>query len=427
MDKVVKIIAHEMKAAAAIRFPGLVLGETLIKQGSSREGLKVCDPLEFDFILPFRLEGVRMEESKTFDCHGNSLPGLFKQRVINCCSLPSWMRKYDVLEDFDGDTYINTSNFQRRVFTSLLDQSEDKINRQLRRMTSLSSDKCRVIRRVNPPTLKIRIDNNVEFKKVSRYIAQLQIGRGFHSASYRSIEADLVPGMCLSSDPVPDLHTFHDFHQSLESKSTFYSEKKMSCVRYGIMKWVSKKNPDIPESEKEFLWRNSTCGYEKHIFDVARRNQSRRYVMTACRLLKGALNKSKLYFTSQLGCIVNSYHLKNVCLYCILFLTILSEKNTLSGVKEALGYFVKYLEISIETGYLPHFFHGNKYLHVMFPGSPFEEEVESYNLFASKDPETLRQARYSLSRFLRSLSGLYMEEWRLNPEKIELYRDLCRV
>jgi hypothetical protein len=149
--------------------------------------------------------------------------------------------------------------------------------------------------------------------------------------------------------------------------------------------------------------------------------------MTACRLLKGALSKPQHYSTKQLGSIVNSYHLKNICLYCILFLTILRKKNTLSGVKEALGYFVKYLELSIKTGYLPHFFHGNKYLHVMFPGSPFEEEVEDYNLFASKDPETLRQARCSFPQFLQSLRGLYMGECQLNPEKIELYRNLCRV
>jgi hypothetical protein len=193
------------------------------------------------------------------------------------------------------------------------------------------------------------------------------------------------------------------------------------------MKWVSKKNPDIPESEREFLWRNSTCGYEKHIFDVARRKQSQRYVMTACRLLKGALTEFNLNSTNQLGNIVNSYHLKNVCLYCILFLTIPRNKNTLSGVKEALGYFVKYLEISIETGYLPHFFHGNPYLHVMFPGSPFEEEVEGYNLFASKDPETLRQARCSFPQFLQSLSGLHTEECLLTSNKIKLYRDLCHV
>jgi hypothetical protein len=417
MDKVVKIIAREMKAAADIRFPGLVLDEKLIKQGSSREGLKVCDALEFDFILPFCLEGVQMEETEAFDRYGHSLPGLFKQRVVDSYYLPSWMRKYGLIGDSYGDTYINTSNFQRKVFTSLFDQAEDKINRQLRAMTAQSYDRCSVVRSVSPPTLKIRIEINAELKKLVPYVIRLESASA-KDASYRYVEADLVPGMCLSSDRVPDPYTVHDVHQS---------HTAMLCERYGVMKWVSKKNPDIPESEKEFLWRNSTCGYEKHILDVARRNQSQRYVMTACRLLKGALCGFKSTSIDQLGSVVKSYHLKNICFYCILFLTIPSKEKTLSGVTEALGYFVKYLKLSIEEGYLPHFFHGNPYLHTMFPGSPFEEEVEGYNLFASKDPETLRQARYSLPRFLQSLNGLYREERLLDPDKVNLYRDLCRV
>ncbi|XP_056004836.1 uncharacterized protein LOC125659950 isoform X1 [Ostrea edulis] len=431
MDKVVKIIAREMKAAAAIQFPGLVLDETFIKQGSSREGLKVCDPLEFDFILPFRIEGVRMVETKAFNCYGNSLPGLFKQRVVSHYNLSSWMIKYGLLEDSNGDTYINTSNFHTRVFTSLLDKSEAEINRQLRRLTAHSSDRCRVVRRVNPPTLKIVIRNNIELEGVGYYVARLQGSYGktvsVKSIHVSDVEADLVPGLCLSSDTVPDPYAVHDFHQCHIAKSTISADEQMSCKRYGVMKWVNKVNPNIPESERKFLWRNSTCGYEKHILDVARRNRSQRYVMTACRLLKGALREFQPNSTNQLGSVVNSYHLKNICFYCILFLTIPSKENTLSGVKEALGYFVKYLELSIQEGYLPHFFYGNPYIDIMFPGSPFEKEVETYNLFASKDPKTMRQTLYSLPRFLQPLSGLYMKEWMLDSDKIRLYKDLLLI
>ncbi|XP_056004829.1 uncharacterized protein LOC125659948 isoform X1 [Ostrea edulis] len=426
MDKVVKIIAREMKTAAAIQFPGLVLEESLIKQGSSREGLKVCDPLEFDFILPFRIEGVRMVETKAFNCYGNPLPGLFKQRVVSHYNLPSWMMKHDLLKDCNGDRYINTSNFHRKVFTSLFDQSEVKLNQQFRSLTALSSDRCRVVRSVRPPTLKIRIKDNIELKRLGQYAVVLQSASG-ENVSRISVEADLVPGLCLSSDTVPDPYTVHDFHQCHKVESTISSDEQMPCERYGVMKYVNKGKSDIPESEREFFWRNSTCGYEKHILDVARRNQSQRYVMTACRLLKGALLEFQPNSTNQLGSVVNSYHLKNICFYCILFLTIPSKENTLSGVKEALGYFVKYLELSIEEGYLPHFFYGNPYINIMFLGSPFEKEVEAYNLFASKDPETMHQARYSLSRFLQPLSGLYMKEWMLDSDKIRVYRDLLLI
>lgn len=40
-----------MRKAAIRLFPGLAIGKTLRKQGNSKEGLKVCDPLEFDVLF----------------------------------------------------------------------------------------------------------------------------------------------------------------------------------------------------------------------------------------------------------------------------------------------------------------------------------------------------------------------------------------
>lgn len=145
--------------------------------------------------------------------------------------------------------------------------------------------------------------------------------------------------------------------------------------------------------------------------------------MTACRLLKGALSKFPSDSTEQLGSVLKSYHLKHITLYCILFLTIPRE-NKLSSVREALGYFVKYLKLSLNAENLPHFFYGNPWFGLVLPGSPFEREKVKYNLLATKDPETLRQARYSLSRFLQTLEGLYYEDLWLDSEKIKLFEDL---
>lgn len=92
IDIVMKDVVRQMKMTASGRFPGLVLEDNLIKQGSSREGLKVCDPFEFDYILPFSIEGLTLTQTAIHDCYGNKVPGLFKYRIQNSCwKIPSWM------------------------------------------------------------------------------------------------------------------------------------------------------------------------------------------------------------------------------------------------------------------------------------------------------------------------------------------------
>lgn len=117
-----------MRKAAIKRFPGLAIGKTLRKQGSSREGLKVCDPLEFDLLLPFLLENVKTNNDAVFDYNGCIIPGLFKMKIMNPDKLPSWWRKCELLYEERGKTYINTSNFHKKVFASLLDQTREGIN-----------------------------------------------------------------------------------------------------------------------------------------------------------------------------------------------------------------------------------------------------------------------------------------------------------
>ncbi|XP_062597025.1 uncharacterized protein LOC134258466 isoform X2 [Saccostrea cucullata] len=420
MGNVIRVIAREMKKAANIRFPGLVLHDTFIKQGSSREGLKVCDPLEFDFILPFRIDGLKTKKEDVFDRYGKVLPGLFKEKIIDTDKVLPWMRNKSILEDELGGTYINTNNFQKKVFTSLLDESRDEINKQLQRMT-IPGENYQMIRSVNAPNLKITI--RVNSRSGLKRLAKMQL-ESFEGVNVIVLEADLVPALCLSSDTVPDPYTVHDFHQCYHYHPTSYNDRQMACERYGIMKWVSESNQFISSNNRYILWRNSTCGYEKHILDVARRNLSQRYILTACRLLKGALrnfNRNSLG-ESQIDSVVKSYHLKNICLYCILFLTIPSKEKQLSGVKEALGYFIRYLQLSLNAEFLPHFFCGNPYIELMFPWSSFEEET--YNLFSFKDPQTLRQARLNFPKFLKTIKGLYYDEWMLDSEKVKLFEDL---
>lgn len=447
IDIVMKDVVRQMKMTASGRFPGLVLEDNLIKQGSSREGLKVCDPFEFDYILPFSIEGLTLTQTAIHDCYGNKVPGLFKYRIQNSCwKIPSWMEKHAMIEYsmYGSERFINTRNFQREVLTSLVDKAVSGLT-CINKNTQLTHSKYNnysIYRSVDPPTLKLTIQVDKLFG-LHGLKSIVQSESKTLSKDKITIDIDLVPAMVLAYDVIPDPYTVNNFHQSLEnypkgwcrkfvrifsssevSDKTEQGARMMYCIRYGVMKWVNKKNRAIRGVEKDVLWRESTCGYEKHIFDTARRSQSQRYVMTACRLLKGALSKFPSDSTEQLGSVLKSYHLKHITLYCILFLTIPREENKLSSVREALGYFVKYLKLSLNAENLPHFFYGNPWLGLMLPGSPFEREEAKYNLLATKDTETLHQARYSLSRFLQTLEGLYYKDWLLDNEKIKPFEDL---
>lgn len=160
IDKVMKDVVRQMKMTASKRFPGLVLEDNLIKQGSSREGLKVCDPYEFDYILPFRIEGLTLTKVAINDCDGNIVPGLFKH-MIKYWNKPTWMERHKVIE-FSGYglEFINTRNFQREVFTSLVDSSvSELINKNY--YSKYNSYSIR--RSVDPPTLKITIQVDKSF------------------------------------------------------------------------------------------------------------------------------------------------------------------------------------------------------------------------------------------------------------------------
>lgn len=414
VDRILKIVACEMRKAANKRFPGLVLSGTLKKQGSSREGLKVCDPLEFDVLLPFHLENVQTRNDVVFDRYGCIIPGLFKMEIINPEKLPLWWRKCELLSCVQEKVYINTSHFQKKVFASLLDQIRGDINKRLKIWTENSINKqFKMVRQVNSPNLKLKLkirsqNGLIDFKN-GLYLLEQQCSLHSLNVNQIDLEIDLVPSILQSAEQFP---------------STLLNEKgSIPCERYGVLKWVNKRNDHIPKENGDLIWRSSTCGYEKCIFDIAQKNPSQLYVMTACRLLKWALQNVA---NNQLGSVIGSYHLKNLCMYCILFLTIPSEQNRLSGVTEAMGYFIEFIRISLEAKYLPYFFFGNPYLHDMIPGCTFGTERATYNMFAKNSATTLIHARLGFMKLTRKLHGLYMKRGQLDKKKIKLFAGLLR-
>lgn len=287
VDRVLKIVVCEMREAANKRFPGLALLGTLKKQGSSREGLKVCDPLEFDVLLPFHLEDVQTKNDIVCDSSGRIMPGLFKMEIINYDDMPSWWRKCELLflDHNQKKTYLNTSYFQKKVFASLLDQTREEINKRFKKFKGNADDVTyALVRSVISPSLKITIQvrsqNGLrDFQNVILHSGDtFSRPKRFGSLNQVNLEIDLVPGMLLSNDEYPK--------DMSNQKGFFY------CERYGVMKWVNKHNPTIEDGN--LIWRNSTCGYEKYMFDMAQRNS------TLCddglQIDKGGITKTCIRF-----------------------------------------------------------------------------------------------------------------------------------
>ena len=370
-------------------YDGLNMSAVPLKQGSSREGLKVMKADEFDCIIEFEISGVQMEWEPLYGMSGHEVPGLLKLRLQGH-SYPQWITKYEIVS---GNGYVNTTQLQGKVFASILDQALSKINLNLANesASSYNVDQYTVKRSVKIPNLELTVckANNSLFSKEEIF------------------SIDFVPGILIKRDDIPDPYT-----------SKEYSVTRMSCDRHAVMKWqnVNKKNPDIHEDNYKLCFSNSTSGYEKQVFDVARRNSSQRYILTACRVLKTYLKNTRS--PNQLSSLISSYHIKNACMYCILLLTVPSDNNTLIGVKQALGYMVYFLKQAIEKKYLPHFFHGNPWVLVMFPEFPTSGESTPYNLLETTNSETHTQGGVGFKQALRELHGLYDEQCDLDGEYI---------
>lgn len=412
-DKVLEVIVGEMVKVANDRFPGLHIGGTLKKQGSSREGLKVCDALEFDLLLPFYIEDVCMVERVIYDANGSPIPGLIKMEIINYLKFPSWGAKYNLLYRENEKTYINARNLQTRVFTSILAQVKHRFNIRLKKVTKNTYNEYSIVVKPESPNLKITIkvkskDGLDDFKNL------LDSGYNNEDSSDLNevnVEIDLVPGFLLSTDTY-----------------TCYADndRVVSCERYGVIKWLKEGDLNISSEDGDLIWRNSSCGYEKCIFDIAQKNLNQLYIMTACIVLKGSLRQFEPESTDKLRNILHSYHLKILCHFGILFLSIREQEPTISSVTEALGYLMEFLRRSLNAESLPHFFLGNPHLDFMFPGSCFGNE-RKFNMFAKHSPESLHQARLQFSCFAYKLRNLYREKNLLDLNKIELFAGLLRV
>ena len=249
------------------------------------------------------------------------------------------LAKADVFTEKGSEIYLNSRNLHEKVFLSLIDSATSEVERLIDAAeTSGSPAKFRIKRQINPPSINLtfiitssapNVDVRYSFMGMARRVVSLMQESAdsrcqSESASWYQIDVDVVPGLQISLDTVP---------------SPFNPTETMDCPLYAVFKWRNESQRSARAFEDpKIIWRFCTSGYEKHIMDVAQIKPSQRYILNACRIVK-AYVKSPSLKTTQFGHLMKSYYLKTIAMYCILYVTVINGKQ-LSGVREALGYFI---------------------------------------------------------------------------------------
>ncbi|XP_076109221.1 uncharacterized protein LOC143078146 [Mytilus galloprovincialis] len=420
VDSVLEKILLILKKYANEEYEGLIIHGSL-KQGSSREGLKVNDALEFDCLVHFEIEGMQATKCPVFDYSGELMPEFIKLRVENpeyLLRIYPWLLRCKILTiaELNGtNCYINTKNLQEKVFKALIDKTREHIFNRL-------PPEDRIIytyrRSIKPPsfTIQIGLDREISYAGGLYTRVTLESAKLPGQRKTQTLDIDIVPALLLRKDYVPNPYTVNIRN----------GEKEMTCAVYGVMKWAHRLLESELTIDRVYIWRESTCGYEKLISDVGRRNPSQRYVMTACRIVKSYVTgiKSNRRETNQLHCVAVSYFLKNIYFHCIALLTVPRKAKSLSGVKEALGYFLQFFELCIKSRNLPHFFYGNPWVHVMIPNCTFGSNKPEKNLYGRICKNTFTNAERAFRIMLQDLKGLYTEFDSLDPDRVGPFKEL---
>ncbi|KAL3886746.1 hypothetical protein ACJMK2_026723 [Sinanodonta woodiana] len=367
VDHVLKEILVEINKRAS-KFEGLVF-DRYRKQGSAREGLKIRAADEFDVLLEYHIEGLRIQPESI-----SGIPGLGKMKILNPDRevenrYATWLRK-EIIHEHMGSYYLNSRMIHQTVFESLLDQSRENITSSDRQKVSFV-----IARSMNQPSVNLTI-------KITQKAA------GFWGVPDIPdvIDIDVVPAMIIYTEKAKGTRGF------------------IECPRYAVVKWMDENQAKSSNFDNAaMIWRLCTSGYEKHYMDLARNDKEKRYIMTACRIIKTFMSKEKEKSRKNqpplpISTFLRSFYLKNIAFYCMLF------TKSLSGVNEALGNFLGFLKASLETGNLPQFFHGNNFLKEDFPSCA---QGGRFNLFENTSPDTLINVRRSFAEVLSRLSGMY--------------------
>ncbi|KAL4239008.1 hypothetical protein ACF0H5_003712 [Mactra antiquata] len=382
VEEVLVKLLDEMKVRARAQFQGLRI-DKYVRQGSSRDGLKVIAPDEFDTGFEFWIEGISFKECPIIK-DGKRVPGFCYIKVNqtktklerNC---PELLKKEVFQEWTNGGMYLSSKKLHRHVFQSLMDQSLQTVASGYSGVT--------FTRKMNPPAINITIHLNDDAYKGFAPRGMLKQ----YVVTTKDIDVDIIPALRLQID-----------------QYSAYNDEKMNATIHVICKWKEEESEKALEiADQNFVWLINSVAYERHIFDVARGDSKQQYITTALRLVKTYLTKVKAICkrnnsTPPPITILKSYHLKQITCYVILYSCYLYPSTPINSAQQALVYLLSFLHVCLDQAKLPHFFYSNPQIEGMFHNYPFRLSTVDlrYDLFRKVKRDSLLQAKMSLKRHM---------------------------
>lgn len=344
IDRLLKSLYEELKHAESTHT--FLRLKPFLKQGGSREGLKVLEANEFDALLPFTFNGIT-SEIKEFP--ENDLPPGLAEICVTKISNKVAIRPAELFVEKDGKKYISSRVFHDHLFKGLVDTAVQKFNQD-------PSKSYQIRRQASAPAIKldVKIDGH-------------------------DVSIDVVPGFEISAPSA-------------------------TLRKFVVTRWIPtsknvRRTVRIPDPTT--VWRISHSHFEMHIFDAVDNPTGKRLVR-AGRILKGLRIKDRVRNTiSQLHHVLTSYYIKNILLHSLLCLTKVNAVS-LSSVTEALGYLVFMLKSALDNNILPQFFSSNPTLGVYFSDQKFHHgNTPVVNLFAERTDGEIQQIRADLTKALK--------------------------
>jgi len=336
--------------------------------------LKVDAADEFDAVFPVRFV---LFDTEVIESPRNELPpGIAEIKVTR---LKKDIKPSSLIKNREGFMYINTEVFHDTVFKGLLDKIIYNFQQE-----------CEDLRAGGRP-ISFKITRKSHAPALILDVTVYEKDDCGNRIGTQSMSVDVVPGFLTDAN---------------DSKKCLVSRWVPQLQNIGF-------RAVYPDSQT--TWRISLSHFEMQVFeDFQNQNDVMALrLIAACRILKSVKGSSWSGHYSQFNSIMKSYHLKNILLYSLLYITV--ARKTVSSISEALGYLVAMTKMALSEGNLPQCFTDKFALAKFYPNERYHQAEAMDNLLAEKSEDSLRQANLDLERVLIKLglggilSGEYEE------------------
>lgn len=346
-EKVSRLLKHLYKEIKDIEEVHKFLRfKPFLKQGGSRERLKIGEANEFDALLPFTFIGA---DAGIKESPSNELPAGMAEIEITRLNRRMTDPK-GVFEERDGKRYVNSRVLHDQLIKGRIDAAIQKLN------TNPAFAGYNVRRHASAPAIQLHANING-----------------------KNVGIDVVPGFEIRTP-------------------------KSTLRKFLVARWMPDSQNDhrnVPIPHPTTAWRVSHSQFEMRILDRwISSNPTAQRLVRGARILK-AVREQDVHRnpSSQLTNVLSSYHIKNILLHGILHLRKVEDVN-LPSVTSALDHLRYMMDTSLQHRNLPQFFSNNPSLEPYFPMYNFHTDYPAVNLFEEHSKEETLHIRADLSKAL---------------------------